>query len=267
MLEQVQDTLTIDALMTAKEELVTLDRSERSSKVQKRIRKRQINQVPVVEDDTVIGLLVVTDHEDRTLPDTEEFEPISPEWLVSADTSIRRLIDILDDKQHPARFVFQENKVVGLVTYADLNDAVARTALYLLISQLEIKLGRLIRTGEKDVWTYIQTLDERRQEKLADLQDEMEEGDVVHDLVEHFTLSDVVDIVRNEPSLLERTEIASRDQFNGYISGVKTLRHDVAHSVRLLVDGVDSVGEVNHACSSVEKLLGKIPSHPPQHTP
>lgn len=186
---------------------------------------------------------------------------------MSADTSIRRLIDILDDERHPARFVFQENKVVGLVTYADLNDAVARTALYLLISQLEIRLARLIRMGEKDIWTYIENLDEKRQERLRDLQDEMEEEDVVHDLVEHFTLSDVVEIVRNEPSLLERTEIPSRDHFNGYISGVKEMRHDVAHSVRLVVDSVDGVKEVNHACKSIEKFLDKIPLHSPQLAP
>jgi CBS domain-containing protein len=266
MLEQVQDTLTVDAIMTGRKELVTLASSDESSEVQEAARELQINQVPVLDEGDVVGLMIA-DPRDRALPEDGSYEPIAPKWLVSADTSIRKLVDILDDERHPARFVFQENEVVGLVTYADLNDAVARTALYLLISQLEIKLARLIRMGEEDIWTYIQILDEERQERLDDLQDEMEEEDVVHDLVEHFTLSDVVNIVRDEPSLLEKTEIPSRDHFNGLISGVKELRHDVAHSVRLVIKSVGSVGEVNHACDSIERLLGMIPSHPPQHAP
>ena len=241
MLGQVQDSLTVDAIMTQREGLLTLNRSEKSTVVQEDVRDLQVNQVPVIDEGSVVGILVARDHERRTLPDTEEFEPISPEWLVSVDTSIRRLIDILDDRQHPARFVIQENRVVGLVTYADLNKAVARTALYLLISRLEIKLARL--------------------------QDKMTGNDVAHDLVEHFKLGDVIGIVRNEPSLLDRTEVSSRDHFNGLVGGIENMRHNVAHSVKLVVEDVGSVGDVNHVCQSIEKLLARIPSHPPGRKP
>lgn len=267
MLGQVQDSLTVDAIMTQREGLLTLNRSEKSTVVQEDVRDLQVNQVPVIDEGSVVGILVARDHERRTLPDTEEFEPISPEWLVSVDTSIRRLIDILDDRQHPARFVIQENRVVGLVTYADLNKAVARTALYLLISRLEIKLARLIRHGEKDIWTYIESLDEDRRDELARLQDKMTGNDVAHDLVEHFKLGDVIGIVRDEPSLLDQTEVPSRDHFNGYISGVEEMRHDVAHSVRLVVDSVGGVKEVNHACRSIERLMDRIPAQSPQLAP
>jgi hypothetical protein len=266
MLESVQGSLTVNALMTGREELVTLNRGENPSAVQEKIREHEINQVPVLDDGDVVGLMIA-DPEDRTLPEDGSYEPIAPKWLVSADTSIRRFIDILDDDRHPARFVFQENEVVGLVSYADLNDAVARTALYLLISQLEIKLARLIRMGEEDIWTYVQILDEERQEELDDLQDEMKEKDVVHDLVEHFKLGDVIGIVRDEPSLLDQTEVSSRDHFNGLVGGVENMRHDVAHSVRLVVDSVDGVKEVNHACCSIERLLDKIPPQSPQLAP
>lgn len=267
MLGQVQDSLTVDAIMSQREGLIALNRDEESTAVQEEVRDLQINQVPVIEQGSVVGILVARDHERRMLPDTEEFEPISPEWLVSVDTSIRRLIEILDDRQHPARFVIQENRVVGLITYADLNKAVARTALYLLISRLEIKLARLIRHGEKDIWTYIESLDEGRRKELASLQDEMTENDVVHDLVEHFKLGDVIGIVRNEPSLLDRTEVVSRDHFNGLIGGIESMRHDVAHSVKLVVEDVGGVGDVNHVFQSIEKLLKSIPSHPPRRKP
>lgn len=267
MLGQVQNSMTVDAIMTQREGLLMLNRSEESTVVQEDVRNLQINQVPVIDDGSVVGILVARDHERRTLPDTEEFEPISPEWLVSVDTSIRRLIDILDDRQHPARFVIQENRVAGLVTYADLNKAVARTALYLLISRLEIKLARLIRHGAKDIWTYIESLDEDRRDELVGLQDEMTENDVAHDLVEHFKLGDVIGIVRDEPSLLDQTEVSSRDHFNGLVGGIENMRHDVAHSVKLVVEDVGSVGDVNHVCQSIEKLLKRIPSHPPGRRP
>lgn len=260
MLEQVQDTLTIDALMTAKEELVTLDRSEQSSKVQETVRELQINQVPVVEGGSVIGLLVAIDHEDRTLPDAEEFERISPEWLVSADTSIRKLIDILDDEQHPARFVFQENQVIGLVTYADLNKALARTALYLLISRLEIKFAQLLNHYHKDVEELLPNLSENREKEVRERRKEMSSQDVAIDLTEYLFLTDLFRIVGKEPDLYEALGFQSRSKFDDATSGINELRKRVAHPVRFVVEGVDAVGRINRRCRRVKTLLRRAPS-------
>jgi hypothetical protein len=268
MLEQVQDTLTVDAIMTGRKELVTLASSDDSSNVQEAVRELQINQVPIVERGAVVGILVVEDHEDRTLPDTEEFEPISPKWLVSADTSIRKLIDILDERQHPARFIFRENRVVGLVTYADLNKAIARTALYLLLSRLEIKLARVLRSHDKSAQDYIQHLKEKRQKELANLQDDMIEGDVAQDLIENLNLPDLFRVIRHEPDLLDELGFPEEDHFNGVKGGIRKLRNDVAHSVSLIIDDVeDGVRELNRRCRNVEDLLDRTPTYPPQRTP
>lgn len=260
MLEQVQGTLTIDALMTEREELVTLGRSENSSEVQDEVRDLQINQVPILDGDSVAGILVAADHEERTLPNTEEFEPVSPEWLVSADTSIRRLIDILDDEQHPARFVFQENRVIGLVTYADLNKAIARTALYLLISRLEINLARLLSHYDKGMEELLTHLSETREEKLRERQKEMSGQDVAVDLTEHLFLTDLFRMVGKEPDLYEALGFESRSKFDDATNGLNELRKRVAHPVRFVVEGVDTVGKVNRRCKRIKNLLQQIPS-------
>jgi hypothetical protein len=257
MLESIQDTLTIDALMTEREELVTIGRTEDPSAVQEKVRELEINQIPVMDDGSVAGLMIA-DSDDRSLPKNGDYEPIAPTWLVSADTSIRRLIDILDSEQHPARFVFQEDRVVGLVTYADLNDAVARTALYLLISQLEIKLARLLRHHAKDSWAYIDHLSEKRISRFMDLKKEMADKDVTHDPIEHFNLSDVLKAVRNESDLLERLGYPSKSQFKKATSGINSMRHDVAHSVRMVVNDVESVASVNRRCERVEAILDRV---------
>jgi predicted transcriptional regulator len=57
MLESIQGTLTIDALMTEQDALVTLDHDEDPSAVQKKIRDLEINQVPVLKDGDVVGLM------------------------------------------------------------------------------------------------------------------------------------------------------------------------------------------------------------------
>lgn len=266
MLESVQGSLAVNALMTGREELVTLDRGEDPSAVQEEIRDLEINQVPVLDNGDVVGLMIA-DPKNRTLPEDGSYEPIAPKWLVSADTSIRRLIDILDDERHPARFIFQENEVVGLVTYADLNDAVARTALYLLISRLEIKLARLLRQHEKDSWAYVQHLSEGRQGKFAKLKEEMTEKDVAHDPIEHFNLSDVFRAVRNEQALREELGFPSKNKFDGAKSGINDMRHDVAHSVRLVVEDVDGIASVNRRCRRMEELLERTPEYPPQNAP
>jgi len=113
MLESIQDTLTVDALMTGREHLLTINRTADPMTVQEKVRELEINQVPVIDGGTVAGLMIA-EPEDRTLPKNGDYEQIAPRWLVSADTPIRRLIDILDRDQHPARFVFQEDQVVGL---------------------------------------------------------------------------------------------------------------------------------------------------------
>jgi hypothetical protein len=266
MLESIQGTLTVDALMTGEEELVTLDHGEDPSAVQHKIRDLEINQVPVLEDGDVIGLMIA-DSENRALPEDGSYEPIAPKWLVSADTSIRRLIDILDDDRHPARFVFQENGVIGLVTYADLNDAVARTALYLLISQLEIRLARLLRKHGKNSWSYIQHLSEGRRNQFQGLREEMEEKDVAHDPIEHFNLTDVFRGVRNEADLRQKLGFPSKSKFDDATSGINNMRRDVAHSVRLVVNDVGGVASVNRRCQRIEDLLDKIPSLRTQKAP
>ena len=257
MLESIQDTLTVDALMTGREHLLTINRTADPTTVQEEVRELEINQVPVIDGGTVAGLMIV-EPEDRTLPKNGDYEQIAPRWLVSADTSIRRLIGILDGNQHPARFVFQEDRVVGLVTYADLNDAVARTALYLLISQLEIKLARLLRHHAKDSWAYIDHLSEKRKNEFTDLKKKMADKDVTHDPIEHFNLSDVLKAVRNEPDLLEQLGYPSKSQFKKAASGINSMRNDVAHSVRMVVNDVESVASVNRRCERAEAILDRI---------
>lgn len=266
MLEHIQDTLTVDSIMTERGQLLTLKRSEDPSTIQENVRELEINQVPVVNDDSVVGIMIA-DPEDRTLPEREHQETIAPKWLVSADTSIRKLIDILDNEQHPARFVFQENRVIGLVTYADLNDAVARTALYLLISRLEIQLARFLRQHERDSWAYVQHLSSSRQGKFDSLREEMSRKDVTHDPIEHFNLVDVFRSIRNEDGLRGEIGFQSKSQFDKATSGINEMRKSIAHSVRLVVDGVDGVASVNHRCGRIEELLERIPSHPPQNVP
>ncbi|WP_263835127.1 CBS domain-containing protein [Salinibacter sp.] len=266
MLESIQGSLAVNSLMTGREEVVALDRGEDPTAVQEEIRDLEINQVPVLDNGDVIGLMIA-DTKNRALPEDGSYEPIAPKWLVSADTSIRRLIDILDDERHPARFIFQENEVVGLVTYADLNDAVARTALYLLISRLEIKLARLLRQHEKDSWAYVQHLSERRQNRFAKLKEEMTEKDVAHDPIEHFNLSDIFRAVRNEQALREELGFPSKNKFDGATSGIIDMRNDVAHSVKLVVDDIDGIAAVNRRCGRIEELLSRAPSYPVQRAP
>ena len=135
MLQHVSDSFTVGSIMTGQKRLKKLKKTEDPSTMQKEVRELQINQLPIVENGSVVGMMIA-DPEDRTLPEVGSYEPIAPKWLVSAETSIRKLIDILDSGKHPARFVFEGHKVVGLVTYAELKKTLGRTARYFLISPL-----------------------------------------------------------------------------------------------------------------------------------
>jgi len=259
MLERVQDTITVDSIMVERGDLLTWQPNGNRAEVQRTARENEYNQVPVIDGQDILGLTVL-EPPDRELPASDAYEPITPEWLVSADTSIRRLIDILDSAQHPARFVFQEDRIVGMVTYADLNRAVARTALYLLISRLEIKLADLLRDAQTDSWGFVRHLSTKRRGEFEKLHKKMEEKDVAHDPIEHFNLSDVMKAVRNEQDLLGQLGYPSKSQFKKATSGINSMRHDIAHSVRMVVNDVDSVAEINRRCGRIESMLDRFRS-------
>lgn len=260
MLEQIQETLTVDAIMTGRDDLIVWSPSENESNLQEIVRENEINQVPVVSSDGDIQGLAVTREPNRTLPGRDESVRVTPEWLVSTDTSIRRLIDIFDGDQHPARFIFSGNRITGLVTYADLNKSVARTSLYLLISRLEIQFGRLLRQHTRDSWEYVGYLSSKRQDDFRGLREKMTEQDVSIDPIEHFNLSDIFRTIGKEPKIYEMLDFPSANQFNKATNGVNELRKSVAHSVRLVVENVDGVDKVNRRCQRVEELLKRLRS-------
>lgn len=262
MLQHVSDSFTVDSIMTGQKRLKKLKKTEDPSTMQEEVRELQINQLPIVENGSVVGMMIA-DPEDRTLPEVGNYEPIAPKWLVSADTSIRKLIDILDSGQHPARFVFQGNKVVGLVTYADLNKTLVRTALYSLISQLEIKLARLLRHHPKSTEELTRYLSQSRQEDLKEKRMKMAEKDVAADLTEKFYLTDLFTIIGKIPDLYEKLGYQSRSKFDEATSGINGLRRRVAHPVRLIIDDIDSVEMVNRRCDRIENLLSDAPDKEP----
>jgi hypothetical protein len=258
MLEMIQETLTVDAIMTGREDLIVWPPRRNEAQLQEVVRKNEINQIPVVSSEREIQGLAITHGPERTLPKRDEAVRVSPNWLVSADTSIRQLIDIFDGDQHPARFILSGNRITGLVTYADLNKSAARTSLYLLISRLEIQLGRLLRQHSRDSWEYVEQLSSKRQRDFAQLRDKMTDQDVSIDPIEHFNLSDLFRTVRKEPELYETLDFPSGNQFENAKSGVNELRNSVAHSVRLMVEDVEGVGKVNRRCQRIEELLQRL---------
>ena len=259
MLNQVQDMLTVDAIMVAKSDLLTWRPGTDDSHVQQTIRDEEYNQVPVLNEQGQIQGLATVESPDRELPGSSAHHPVSPAWLVSADTSIRRLIDILDrEDRHPARFVFQENRIVGMVTFADLNRAVARTALYILLSRLEIELARILRREATDSWAYVDLLSKKRRKRFAELRGKMEAQDVVQDPIEHFSLADIFTAIGKTPEVYQKLGHPSRKKFSAATSGINTLRNSVAHSTRMVVEGVENVEEVNRRCARIEVLLERI---------
>lgn len=258
MLKQIQDTLTVDAIMTDRKDLIVWPPQRKKGPLQEIIRENEINQIPVVSADGKIRGLAVVDTPNRTLPSRKQAADITPEWLVSADTSIRQLIDIFDGNQHPARFIFSGNRLTGLVTYADLNKSAARTSLYLLISRLEIQFERLLRHHSRDSWEYVDHLSSKRQDDFNRLQQKMTDQDVSIDPIEHFNLSDLFRTIGKEPELYEALDFPSTNQFSKATSGVNELRKSVAHSVRLLVEDVEGVGKVNRRCQRIEELLRRM---------
>lgn len=227
-LENTQRGLTVDLIMTSRNDLQTCRRDETASSVNAR-NEGKFSFLPVVDQaDRFLGLYRADrwfSVEAPNEPIGSDFEPFSEAVVIGADASIIDFVQVAH--KWPARFVVSGDRIEGLVTQADLQELPVRAALFTLITNLEIVMAQRIEAEwiDKDPkgWLKLLRHDQRKRIKQQ-VRKAKEGGSFVSEIVCSH-LGDKADILVNK-----RLIQGSKDFLEHAFDAILGLRNSIAHA-------------------------------------
>ena len=224
----VQASLTVDMIMTARNDLVMCRCDENVATVVKDNTDRY-SYFPV-KDETgnVLGLLRAEewfDEEAPSCPVGEVYEPLSERHLIGAQESIISFASKADEV--PVRLVRGRQGISGLVTISDLQKLPVRAALFALVTGLELAMYRRIKMEwDNDRGGWLGCLSQGRQHKLKQRIKDAEGADAFVDKLVLTQLKDKARIVVDRGLLPGISKTALRAQFED----IEELRNILAHA-------------------------------------
>ena len=226
----LRQVFTVETIMTPRRDLLTGEQGTDLAAVRAEARRRQFDLLPLTQDGRIVEVLQVEDG---------EREPLTDRWLVSRDTAIPDLLQILLESGRPGFLVFQRQDVVGLVTPADLNKLPVRVYLYFLIGEVELALTLQIRSHFAAAPEQaLQMLSAKRRRELEEQIAGLTEQNIGVDPVQLLRLSDVINIAAKHEPLRSQLGFSSRRAVENALGGLNDLRNRTMHPVRPLLSQV-----------------------------
>jgi len=223
----LRQVFTVETIMTPRRDLLTGEQGTDLAPVCAEARRRQFDLLPITRDGRIVEVLRVEDG---------AREPLTDRWLVSRDTAIPDLLQILLESGRPGFLVFQRQEVVGLVTPADLNKLPVRVYLYFLIGEVELALTLQIRSHFATVPEQaLQMLSAKRRRELEAQIADLTEQNIGVDPVQLLRLSDVINIAAKHEPLRSQLGFSSRRAVEKALGGLNDLRNRTMHPVRPLL--------------------------------
>jgi hypothetical protein len=223
----LRQVFTVETIMTPRRDLLTGEQGTDLAPVRAEARQRRFDLLPLTLEGRIVEVLRVEDG---------AREPLTHHWLVSRDTAIPDLLQILLGSGRPGFLVFQRQEVVGLVTPADLNKLPVRVYLYFLIGEVELALTLQIRrhfaAAPEDA---LHMLSARRRAALEAQMAALVEQNIGVDPVQLLRLSDLINIAAKHEPLRSQLGFSSRGAVERALGGLNDLRNRTMHPVRPLL--------------------------------
>ncbi len=176
--------------------------------------------------------------------DSDRASPVEVDNIVSADTSILSLPDLL--LRSPFYFVVSINSITGYLHYSDLNKAITKIPSFMLFQTAERTLWERIenRISEGDLDTVFGKEAQsfiRKREKAA-------QGNVDLGWVGIFTFPRILRLARHYGCV---------DLTDEEIAVLRITRNSIAHSDHLLVTRYEDVASLAHAYELVNGIVSR----------
>jgi hypothetical protein len=186
--------------------------------------------------------------------------PVSHRDVIPLQTNIRDVIKGFTQEDRPFYFLTSENRVVGLVTVADLNSREVKVYLYALLSELEVRLGFFLADQLSEEALFRLTIETSEKNKHIDvreryLADKANGVDVA--VVQYLYLPDLISAVATADLhgiLGYRSKKSFRDSFDSVIE----LRNQVAHPNHSIVTSKTGVSKLWERVDRIEEALFRL---------
>jgi hypothetical protein len=189
---QLSRGIRVRQFQTRLHEATCLDAGEAQGKAKKLLRKGGFDYAPVHFEGKLQGYVAEEDLEaDADDPVRSRLRPITDGIIVSGDAPFSELLRWLDAG---FLFVLEGNRLTGFVTHADTNKHAARSYFYLLVSQVEVGLARLISSHFEAVDEALHLLAEDRRERIEARLRSDREKNLDADVVSYFEFCDLATV-------------------------------------------------------------------------
>ena len=249
VLERVQRSLSVDMVMTVRDDLSSCRREETACEVMARNTGR-FSFLPVVDGGgRILGLYGAERWFGRDAPPEligDDFEPFSEDIVIGADASIVDFVKTADARQ--TRLVVSGDRVAGLVSLSDLQRLPVRAALFTLITRLEMTMARRIERewegGDRTGW--LELLSKKRREDIVEAIDRAKREDGFVSEIAFSQLSDKATILRRRGLIRGETRRLERD-----FKAIRKLRDGLAHANYY----AETPEAARKACETVRTIL------------
>lgn len=225
--------------------------SDNSFEVKRTLERLDFDVMGVIDDtENVIGYVLKEELKHGRIQ--EVTHRIELENIISDSAPILELLNILSKK--PYSFVIESNKVVGIVTRADINKPIVRIYIFGIISLFELHLNFWINQfHEEDSWSHL--ISEKRLNEAEKIFENRKGKNEELTLLECIQLCDKRDILQNTDDFTEQFEF-SKKKFNRLLKDVETIRNELAHSQDSIISNLDWDRFVD-TISNIEVFLNK----------
>ncbi len=220
---------TVEFIMTPYESLTFWDLEGLNASCITDDGKLKFDVIPVKKDGQITGV--------KTALSDGKIQPLKMDWLITHDMPISELVELFVSTQKPGFLVYKYHDIIGIVTPADLNKLPARTYIYTLIGDVELKLSELIRSEpELNEGKILTTISKARSRNIKCRINKMLEQNVDVDIIELLYLSDMLTIIKKTESLRKSLGFTSMNQVKQGLSGINDLRTCTMHLVKPLLE-------------------------------
>jgi predicted transcriptional regulator len=201
--------------------------------VKEQLEIKDFDIVGVIDDSkNIIGYAKKEELKDRLIIDS--IRNLDFDLIITDSTPISKLPSLLASRGFV--FVMQVDKIVGIVTIADINKPVFRIYLFGIISLFEMHLNYWINSYYPDN-TWRKLLIEQRLDEAIRIYDLRKGGNQDLSLLECLQFCDKREILKSTPEFILFFNFLENN-FDKYLKIVEKIRNELAHSQNSIISNV-----------------------------
>lgn len=238
-IQKITSFLTVSMIMTPRNELCTFKPNDTIFHALNIMRKKNYDIAPI-EDNGILNRFIKREELEKAPPsDTcdKVARIISVEHIISENMSIEDLLSLFCKQDF--FFVLGRGGIVGMVTYADLNKIAVKTLFYLLISELQENLLKLIRQRFPKTEICLEYLSQEQKEKIMKIYNQAKNANTELPIEYYFMFSHIIEIISKDAELREKCGFTSRSQAEKMLNPLVDLRNTIMHQRPLIMQKND----------------------------